>query len=98
MTLAACSLLLAACARYPEAWSLHLLSVNFYLGAKLLPAIAHDLELGCDGLQLARGSVTNFYCEFFHVFILSFFCVCFMALEACGFLTLNILPPVFNPP
>ena len=52
MLLAACGLLLAACAGDPEAWSLHLLPVNFYLGAMLLPTIAHDLELSCDGLQL----------------------------------------------
>ena len=76
MTLAACGLLLAACAGYPEAWSLHLLPVNFYLWPMFLPTIAHDLELSCDGLQLARGSVINFYCEFFHFFFsgsISFF-------------------------
>jgi hypothetical protein len=42
--------------------------------------------------------VANFYCEFFHVLFIPFNCVCFMALEACGLLTLNILPPVFDPP
>ena len=50
--------------------------------AKLLPTIAHDLELQANGLQLLRRRVTYFYGEFFHIFILSFFCVCFMALEA----------------
>ena len=76
MLLAACGLLLAACAGDPEARSLYLLPVNFYLGAKLLPSIAHDLELSCDGLQLARGGAVNFYCEFFHFFFsgsISFF-------------------------
>ena len=53
MALAACSLKLAACAGYPEAWSLHLLPVNFYSGAKLLPGVAHDLQLSCDGGELA---------------------------------------------
>ena len=33
--------------------------------AKFFPSITHDLELSCDGLQLARGRVTYFYCEFF---------------------------------
>ncbi len=55
---------------------MHLLPVNFNLRAILLPGVAHDLELSCDGLQLARGSVTNFYCELFHFFFsgsISFF-------------------------
>jgi len=76
VTLAACGLLLAACAGDPEAWSLHLLPVNFYLWPMFLPTIAHDLELSCDGLQLARGSVINFNCELFHFFFsgsISFF-------------------------
>ena len=64
--------MLAACPWYPEAWSLHLLRVNFYLWPMFLPTIAHDLELSCDGLQLARGSVANFDCELFHI---SSFCV-----------------------
>ena len=52
--LAACGLLLAACAGYPEARSLQLAAVDFNLRAILLPSIAHDLELGRYGLQLAR--------------------------------------------
>ena len=31
--------------------------INIYLRAKALPGIAHDLELSCDGLQLARARV-----------------------------------------
>jgi len=31
-----------------------------------LPFIGHDLKFQCDGLQLARGCMANFYCEFFH--------------------------------
>ena len=66
MALAACSLKLAACTFNPEPWRLHLLPVNFYSGAKLLPGVAHDLQLSCDGRQLAGRGVANFYCEFFH--------------------------------
>ena len=40
-------------ARDPEAWSLQLLAIDRDPGTKLLPSIAHDLELSCDGLQLA---------------------------------------------
>ena len=67
MTLAACCLSLVACPRDPEAWRLQLFSINKNLGTKALPTIAHDLELSCDGLQLARASVTNVYCELFHI-------------------------------
>ena len=45
---------LATCPRYPEAWGLKLVAIDQYPGAKLGPSIAHDLELSCDGLQLAR--------------------------------------------
>jgi len=41
----------------PEAWSLQLLAINKNPGAKALPAVTHDLELSCDGCQLARVSV-----------------------------------------
>ena len=34
--------------------------------AMVLPAIGHDLELSCDGQQLGRRCMANFYCEFFH--------------------------------
>ena len=37
---------------------------------KLGPTITHDLELGSDGQELARCCVSNFYCEFFHIFFL----------------------------
>jgi len=58
----ACSLMLAACSLMlaswnPEAWRLKLLAVDLDPGAILGPSIAHDLELSCDGLQLARVSV-----------------------------------------
>ena len=66
MTLAACCLSLVASFN-PEAWRLQLFSINKNLGTKALPTIAHDLELSCDGLQLARASVAYIYCEFFHI-------------------------------
>ena len=70
MALAACSLVLGPW--FVEAWSLQLLAVDRDPGAKLLPGIAHDLELSCDGCQLAGRRVTNFYCELFHIsFIVS---------------------------
>ena len=50
MALAAWSLGLVA--RLVEAWSLKLLAIDPDPWAKLLPSIAHDLELSCDGLQL----------------------------------------------
>ena len=54
----ACGLKLAASrlalvSGFPEAWSLKLGAIDIYPGAKLLPGITHDLELSCDGLQLA---------------------------------------------
>ena len=66
MTLAACCLSLAASFN-PEAWSLKLLTIDRDLRAKALPGVTHDLELSCDGLQLARASVTNVYFELFHI-------------------------------
>ena len=66
--LAACCLPLAA-VRDPEAWSLKLLIIDHDPGAKLLPSIAHDLELSCDGQQLGLRGMFNFYCEFFHFFL-----------------------------
>ena len=50
----------------PEAWSLKLEAIDHDSWTKLSPVIAHNLELSCDGLQLARRCVANFYCEFFH--------------------------------
>ena len=44
---------LAACPRYPEAWRLKLLAIDQDPGTKLGPVVGHDLELSCDGLQLA---------------------------------------------
>ena len=67
MALAACCLSLVACPRDPEAWRLQLLTINKNFGTKALPAVTHDLELSCDGLQLARASVAYIYCEFFHI-------------------------------
>ena len=52
--LAASRPVLAACPRYPEAWSLQFLTIDLDPGAESLPGVAHDLELSCDGLQLAR--------------------------------------------
>ena len=65
-----------------EAWSLKLFTIDLDPGAMSGPAVTHDLELQANRRQLSCRRVTNFYCEFFHVFILSFFCVCFVALEA----------------
>ena len=50
--LVACCLSLVSCLR--QAWRLQLLAIDPDPGAKLLPSIAHDLELSCDGLQLGR--------------------------------------------
>ena len=55
MALAACCLWLVSW--FVEAWRLELLAVDQDPGTKLGPSIAHDLELSCDGLQLARVSV-----------------------------------------
>ena len=55
MALAACCLWLVSWCM--EAWRLQLGAIDLDPGAKLLPSIAHDLELSCDGLQLARVSV-----------------------------------------
>ena len=83
VALGAWSLPLGPC--FVELRSLQLLAVDIYPGTKLLPGIAHDLELSCDGCQLAGRRVTYFYCEFFHIsFIVSAgpelpprTCVCF---------------------
>ena len=80
MALAAWSLGLVSW--FVKAWSLELLAIDPDPRSILRPAIAHDLELSRDGQQLALRCILNFYCELFHVFILSFFCVCFEALEA----------------
>ncbi len=55
MALAACCLWLVSW--FVEAWRLELLAVDHDPWTKLGPSIAHDLELSCDGLQLARVSV-----------------------------------------
>jgi len=55
VTLAACSLPLVP--GLPQAWSLQLGAININPGAKLLPSIAHDLELQANGLQLAWARV-----------------------------------------
>tara|TARA_E500000305_G_C3994915_1_gene224032 strand:- start:346 stop:504 length:159 start_codon:yes stop_codon:yes gene_type:complete len=38
---------------FVKAWSLELLAVDQDPGTKPGPGIAHDLELSCDGLELA---------------------------------------------
>jgi len=68
MALAAWSLKLGACSLNPQAWRFDPLAVDHDPWAKLLPVVAHDLELGRDGLQLWPRGVANFYCEFFHIF------------------------------
>ena len=67
---------------FVKAWSLELLAIDPDPRSILRPVITHDLELSPDRQQLALRCILNFYCELFHVFILSFNCVCFMALEA----------------
>ena len=57
MTLAACCLTLVARPWDPQVWCLQLFTIDKNPGAKLFPGIAHDLELSCDGLQLARARV-----------------------------------------
>ena len=64
MALAAWSLGLVT--RLVEAWSLELLAIDPDPWTKLLPSIAHDLELQANGLKLRGRRVTYFYCEFFH--------------------------------
>ena len=39
---------------FSQAWSLQLLAVDHDPGTKLLPGIAHDLELSRDSQQLGR--------------------------------------------
>jgi len=55
MALVACSLPLVP--GLSQAWSLQLLAINKNLRTESLPGIAHDLELSCDGQQLARARV-----------------------------------------
>ena len=38
---------------FVKAWRLELLAVDRDPGTEALPAVTHDLELSCDGLQLA---------------------------------------------
>ena len=63
---ACCSLVALFSWCHSELRRLHCLPVDCYSWSKLLPSIAHDLELSCDGQQLGRWSVAHFYCEFFH--------------------------------
>ena len=67
--------MLAAWSGYPEAWRLKLLTIDLDPGAKLLPGVAHDLQLSCDGGELAGWRVANFYGEFFHLAFLVFLLV-----------------------
>ena len=67
---------------FVELGRLQLLAIDLNPGTVSGPAVAHDLELQGYGRQLLRRRVTYFYCEFFHIFILPFNCVCFRALEA----------------
>ena len=61
--LAASGPVLVSC--FVKAWRLQLLAVDHDPGTKLGPSVAHDLELSCDGQQLARARVCYVYCEFF---------------------------------
>ena len=67
VTLAACGLTLGPW--FVELGCLQLLAVDHDPGAKLLPVIAHDLELSRDGQQLGLRCMFNFYCEFFHLLL-----------------------------
>ena len=51
MALVACSLPLVP--GLVQAWSLQLVAIDFDPGTKPGPGITHDLELSCDGQQLA---------------------------------------------
>ena len=82
MALAACCLRFGPWALDPEAWRLQLLAIDPDPGAKLLPSIAHDLELSCDGQQLSRRCMWYFYCEFFHTSALPCFVLC-LSLASC---------------
>ena len=57
LRLAASRSALAACPWYSKACCLKLVAIDHDPGTVLGPSIAHDLELSCDGLQLARVSV-----------------------------------------
>ena len=79
----ACSLRLAVSGSMlvsglPKVWSLQLLAIDPDPGAEALPVITHDLELSCDGQQLARVSVAYFYCVFFSQV------APYIVLESCG--------------
>ena len=51
---------------------MQLLAVDPDPGTEALPVITHDLELSCDGCQLALRCMGYFYFEFFHIsFIVS---------------------------
>ena len=57
---------------FVKAWSLELLAIDPDLGTEALPVVTHDLELSCDGQDLAGCRVTYFYCKLFHIsFIVS---------------------------
>ena len=51
---------------YSKAWRLKLLTIDHDPRTVLGPAIAHDLELSCDGQQLGRRRMFNLYCKLFH--------------------------------
>jgi len=61
MALVCCSLVF-----FPELQGLQCSLVDRDPGSKLRPAMAHELELSRDGLQLRPGRMFNFYCELFH--------------------------------
>ena len=64
MALGACCLTLVS--GLPEAWRLKLRAIDPDLRSKLLPVIAQDHALSCDGLQLARRCMAYVYFELFH--------------------------------
>ena len=64
VALVACCLVLGPW--FMELRRLQLVAIDQDPWTEALPVITHDLELSCDGQELARGRVTYFYCEFFH--------------------------------
>jgi len=67
LQLVACSLALGPW--FVELERLQLGAIDHDPWSKLLPSIAHDLKLSCDGQQLGVGRVFNLYCELFHFFL-----------------------------
>jgi len=60
VALVCCSLVACISWCHPELRRLHCLLVDHDPGSELLPAVGHDFQFSCDGLQLTCGGVTYF--------------------------------------